>query len=233
MAAHWPTPPGGWPPGGWPPSSAARSDAPTDDWTAAAMSGWTRQPAPATPLADSSTPSSSRPKHLPVILSIVAGLIVFVCLAGAVAITTVAARHYRKDHRQLAVGMEQPVRDGSFQFTADGMRCGVQSIGTPDEQQSPTGQFCVVTLTVKNVGSSPAVFADSIQKAYGPGGVWFSADTSAGFYANPDPTIFLNEINPGNMVKAVVVYDIPQSGRIMRLEVHENPWTPGALIKIS
>jgi hypothetical protein len=210
MATHWPTPPGGWPTA--PPTM---------------ISGFTG------PFGTLPPPPPRGPKHLPLVLSIVAGVVVLACLAGAVTITVFTARTYRRDHRQASASMNEPVRDGSFQFTADSMRCGVQAIGAPDEEQSPIGQFCVVTLTIKNVGSSPATFADSIQKAYGVGGVWFSSDPTAGLYANPDPTVFLNQINPGNSVKAVVVYDIPRSSRIMRLEVHENPSTPGAVIKIS
>jgi hypothetical protein len=164
---------------------------------------------------------------------VLAGLVVLGCLAGAILTTASAIRKYRGGPPKASVGMDQPVRDGVFEFTADRMTCGVQAIGSAGDLESPTGQFCVITLTVQNVGTAPAVFADSIQKAYGPGGVWFGADSSAALYANPDPTVFMNEINPGNSVKVLVVYDIPTSGRILRLEVHENPDTRGAIIKIS
>jgi hypothetical protein len=180
----------------------------------------------------SAVPERSRPKHLPIILSIVAGVLLLGLITAA-AIGTVAGVHrYRADHKQTMVGMDQPVRDGAFQFTADQVQCGVSAIGTPDDYQTPTGQFCVVTLTIKNVGTDPAIFADAIQKAYGPGGVWFGSDSEAAFYANPDPNIFFNDINPGNKVQALVVYDIPTDDHILRLEVHENPTTRGAIIKI-
>ncbi len=158
----------------------------------------------------------------------IAGLVT----AGVIA-TVKTVHRYHHAQAQASVGMDTPVRDGVFQFTADGMRCGVHEIGTADDYQSPTGQFCVVTLTVKNVGKQPAIFADAIQKAYAPGGAWFISDSVAGFYANPDPTVYLNDINPGNKVQVIVVYDIPPAGHIVRLEVHENPTTRGAVIRVS
>ena len=104
------------------------------------------------PLAPPPRPQRGWPKHLALILSIVAGVVVLACLGGAVTIATFGARSYHREHRQVSAGMNEPVRDGLFQFTADTMRCGVQAIGSPDEEQSPIGQFCVVTLTIKNVG---------------------------------------------------------------------------------
>jgi hypothetical protein len=218
MARHWPTPPGGWPAIAAPTSNPLTSPPP--------FAG--------PPLTGAPTrPPNGWSKRLALIVSIVGGVVVLACLGGAVTIATFGARSYHREHQQVAVGMNQPVRDGSFQFTADAMRCGVQAIGSPDEEQSPLGQFCVITLTIMNVGSAPALFAESIQEAFGAGDVRFSADATAALYANPDPTIFQNLINPGNTVRAVIVYDIPRSGRITRLEVHENPATRGAVIKIS
>jgi hypothetical protein len=176
---------------------------------------------------------SGRPKHLALILSIVAGIVMIGIIGAATTAAIITAKAYRHSKEQQTVGMDTPVRDGEFQFTVNGMRCGIQEIGTPDDYQQPTGQFCVVTLSVMNVGKNPAVFADAIQKAHGTGGVSFISDSEAGLYANQDPNVFLNDINPGNKVQILVVYDIPPTSRIQDLEVHENPSTKGAIIKIS
>jgi hypothetical protein len=251
MAAHWPAPPGGWQHdySGGPllndGAAATKADLGTAPETATdpfpagpagpIPSGPGLAGSPITtgpPPMGSAVPERSRPKHLPIILSIVAGVVLLGLITAAAVGTAMGVHRYRADHKQATVGMDQPVRDGSFQFTADRVQCGVDEIGTPDDYQTPTGQFCVVTLTIKNVGTDPAIFADAIQKAYGPGGVWFGSDSEAAFYANPDPNIFFNDINPGNKVQALVVYDIPTEDRILRLEVHENPTTRGAIIKI-
>jgi hypothetical protein len=221
IAEGWPEPPGGWPATPLI-STALISDA--DGASTKATKAWPTYSPP---------PPSGRPKHLALILSLVAGVVMIGVIGAATTAAIVATRDYRHSKLQATVGMDTPVRDGAFQFTADGVRCGVHEIGTPDDYQSPTGQFCVVTLTIKNVGTTPAIFADAIQKAYGAGNVWFSSDSEAGFYANPDPAVFLNDINPGNKVQVEVVYDIPPAGRILRLEVHENPTTKGAIIRLS
>jgi uncharacterized protein DUF4352 len=247
MAAHWPAPPGGWlqdeDGGASTKPDLRKSDEENDDlrWADPTDISTDQTPPDLTPPdlippdptpPSSAVPERSRPKHLPLILSIVAGFVGLGLIAGVTLATVSGVRTYRQHRQQITVGMDQPVRDGAFQFTADGMQCGVHEIGPPDDYQAPTGQFCVITLTIKNVGTNPAIFADAIQKAYGTGGVWFGSDSEAAFYANPDPDIFFNDINPGNTVRALVVYDIPQSGHIVRLEVHENPTTRGAIIKI-
>ena len=226
MAMHWPAPPGGWLEDRAPMLLIA--DAPADGASTKAL------PTEAlTPEAPHELPARSRPKHLPIILASIAAVVILGGMIAAVTVTMATVRSYQRSHAQTTVGMDQPVRDGAFQFTASQMRCGISEIGSPEDYQAPTGQFCVISLTIKNVGTTPAVFADAIQRAYGPGNVWFSSDSEAGLYANPNPMIFLNDINPGNKVEAFVVYDIPPAGHIEWLEVHENPSTRGAIIKIS
>jgi Domain of unknown function (DUF4352) len=241
MAMHWPAPPGGWHPDdgtapvltdGGASTKSGLGAGPVETQPAGTQPAET-QPAEtwlSEPIA--SAPPPPPRSRLPVIVSVVAGVLVLALMAGVAVATVVGVRRYRQDHRQTTVAMRQPVRDGAFRFTADEMQCGLHEIGPPDDYQSPTGQFCVITLTIKNVGTAPAIFADAIQKAYGADGVWFGSDSEAAFYANPDPDIFFNDINPGNTVRALVVYDIPPAGHILRLEVHENPTTRGAVIKL-
>lgn len=186
----------------------------------------TPQPGPPPPLP---TPRW----RLPLIVSIIAGALALCCVGSAVTAITIGGRSYRQHNRQSSAAMGQPVRDGNFQFTANHIRCGIQQIGTPDAYQTPTGQFCVIDLTIKNVGAAPASFADTIQKAFAPNGDRFSANSAAGFYANPNPMIFMSDVNPGNQIQARIVYDIPVGSRIARLELHENPFTRGAVIKIT
>ncbi len=253
IAEGWPAPPGGWPDSQWmtTPYSDSGGTSYSDDGYAASTKpepqAWMTpavaeppsggpppgHPPGPTPPHHAALPESGRPKHLGLILSIIAGVVVVGVIGAATTAAIFASRSYRAAQKQATVGMDTPVRDGAFQFTVDGMRCGIREIGTPDDYTAPTGQFCAVTMSVANVGKSPAVFADALQKAYGPNGVSFISDSEAGLYANPNPDVFLNDINPGNRVRVVVVYDIPASGRILKLEVHENPDTKGAIIKTS
>ncbi|GAA4692207.1 DUF4352 domain-containing protein [Phytohabitans rumicis] len=123
-------------------------------------------------------------------------------------------------------------RDGEFEFTVVRLDCGVAQIGDSFVSQTAVGQFCLAEMTVQNVGTKPATFTDTLQRAYGPDGVRFGADSAAGILANSDQQVFLNEINPGNQVTAVVVYDIPPDSRILKLELHESASTPGLTVNV-
>ena len=76
---------------------------------------------------------------------IAAGLVALLCLGGGLALATFGAHAYRRAHSLQTVAVGAPVRDGEFQFTAKAIKCGLKEIGTPDDYQTPTGQFCVVT----------------------------------------------------------------------------------------
>lgn len=134
--------------------------------------------------------------------------------------------------RADTVGMGEAGRDGSLEFRVSDVQCGVVQVGDPYINQTAVGQFCLVELTVRNVGSRPATFADALQRAYGPDGSRFAADSGAGILANPEQQVFLNEINPGNRVAGVVVYDIPPDGRIAELELHETESSAGLRVTL-
>ena len=93
------------------------------------------------------------------------------------------------------------------------------------------GQFCVVDLVVRNLGTQPTAFHDNLQIAYGPAGQRFGVDSTAGLLANADQHAFLGEINPGNRVTGAIVYDIPPDARIVRLRLHGSATSPGVQVR--
>jgi hypothetical protein len=171
-------------------------------------------------------------RHFAWFVALAAGIVALLCLGVSVGAVVLGHKVFSNRQAHPTVAMGQPVRDGNLMFTASKMKCGVHQLGTPDDFQTPTGQFCIVDLKITNVGKEPAIYADSIQDAFSPNGSRYTADTPAGYYANPDPMIFLNEINPGNHIDVSIVYDIPDSGSISKLELHENPYTRGAVVRV-
>jgi len=169
---------------------------------------------------------------MPLYVTLAVCALALVCLGAAIAAIAIGKHVFTKTTTHSTVAMGQPVRDGDFMFTADKMKCGIHQIGTPDDYQTPTGQFCIVSMKITNVGKEPAIYADSIQKAFNPNGNRYTADTPAGYYANSDPLVFLNEINPGNHITVQIVYDIPNGASIDKLELHENPYTKGAVVRM-
>src|SRR5262245_21771627 len=49
----------------------------------------------------------------------------------------------------------QPVRDGKFEFTVQSVKCGVSQVGEDPLTKTAQGQFCLVTISVKNIGDKP------------------------------------------------------------------------------
>lgn len=156
--------------------------------------------------------------------------ILLACCCSATAVSALTWGRHVFDRNPSRVHRDEPGRDGKLEFTVKQVECGVGQIGNPYVNQTAIGQFCMVGLLIRNVGKSPATFIDSLQRAYGPDGARFAADSGAGILANSEQQIFLNEINPGNQVTGLVVYDIPTDTRITEMRLHESEHSRGVTV---
>ena len=129
-------------------------------------------------------------------------------------------------------GYNQPVRDGKFEFVVKSLKCGAPKVGGQYLEAKAQGQFCLATISVKNIGTEAQTFDASSQEAKN-GEITYKADSMASIYANKDPNTFLNQINPGNSVTAVVVFDIPKTGKIESLLLHDSPFSDGVAVKVA
>ncbi|SBT44524.1 DUF4352 domain-containing protein [Micromonospora narathiwatensis] len=127
----------------------------------------------------------------------------------------------------------QPARDGKFEFTVKSSKCGVAKIGNDMLGAKAQGQFCLVTINVKNIGKESQMFDGSSQKAYAADGTEYSSDSSAALYANKNAETFLNDINPGNQVTGVVVFDIPKNVKLAKLELHDSLFSGGVTVSLA
>ncbi|MFG1716111.1 DUF4352 domain-containing protein [Micromonospora sp. NPDC049203] len=139
----------------------------------------------------------------------------------------------KSDDKPKTAKIGQPARDGKFEFTVKSAKCGVGKVGSSAFGATAQGQFCLVTLNVKNIGKESQMFDGSSQKAYAANGTEYSADGSAGLYANKNAETFLNDINPGNQVTGVVVFDIPKGVKLARLELHDSPFSGGVTVSLN
>ncbi|MDT0532306.1 DUF4352 domain-containing protein [Micromonospora sp. DSM 115977] len=126
----------------------------------------------------------------------------------------------------------QPARDGKFEFTVKSSKCGVAKVGDSVLGEKAQGQFCLITINVKNIGKEAQMFDGSSQKAYAADGTEYSSDTGAAIYANKNAETFLNDINPGNQVTGVVVFDIPKKVKLTKLELHDSPFSGGVTVAL-
>jgi hypothetical protein len=90
-----------------------------------------------------------------------------------------------------------------------------------------------VRMSVANVGTEPQRFADGLQKAYGPDGTTYAADTGAGVVVNGNGDAIWNVVNPGNSITASVVFDISPTASITTIEVHDSAFSRGVKVRVS
>jgi hypothetical protein len=171
-------------------------------------------------------------------LAVAGGLLALCCIGGVIAFVAAGDNDNEQDGTsgadENAVGtVGTPVRDGKFEFVVKNVECGKPAVGDSSLGETAQGQFCLVGVSVKNIGTEPQILSDSDQKAFGSDGAEYNTDSAAGIYANGNNNVWLNEINPGNQIEGVLVYDIPTSARIARLELHDSAFSGGAKVNVS
>ncbi|MEH1057140.1 DUF4352 domain-containing protein [Micromonospora sp. CPCC 206171] len=107
------------------------------------------------------------------------------------------------------------VRGGDFEFTVNGIKCGISQVGDSFLNHKAQGTYCRVNITVKNVTKSAHLFhADGTVTAQDGSGREYDADGEAAIYGNSNGSGFLDEINPGNSVRANVFFDVPKGTKL-------------------
>jgi hypothetical protein len=192
---------------------------------------------PATPPPYQPLPPPKKKSKLPLILGILGAVIVLCCGGGIIAFalsggdnppTTSSSQGSSKQ----AATIGQAVRDGQFEFTVTKVQCGVPKVGDSIMEKKAQGQYCLITVTVKNIGKEPRTLSDSSQRAFDAAGREFSTD-EAGMYVPNNDTVFINNINPGNSVTGVLVFDVPKDGKLVKLELHDSPLSGGIEVSLA
>ncbi len=138
----------------------------------------------------------------------------------------------QKGQNAVAGQMNQPTTDGKFQFIVTDLQCGQDRVGPAEFGEKAQGEFCLISVSVKNVGTTAEVFSDMSQKAYDAKGVEYTVDSGAGTWANKDYSTFLESINPGNTVKGKLVYDVPAGTKLTSVVLHESAFTAGVKVPL-
>ena len=128
--------------------------------------------------------------------------------------------------------LNEPARDGKFEFTVASVDCSKTSVGNQYLNKTAQGQFCLLKVTVKNIGDQSQLFDSSNVSLYDGAGAKFSADGVASSYANTDSNTFLNQINPGNSVTANVVFDVPKGTTPITAELHDSIFSGGVKVNL-
>lgn len=103
------------------------------------------------------------------------------------------------------------VRDREFESTVTVLAPGTATVDTTPITETAQGQFGVFHLTVNNIGTQAQLFDQSSQIMLDHSGNKLSTDVTAGVYLNSSSS--LTEIDPGNSIKWLIVFDICQDRR--------------------
>lgn len=145
--------------------------------------------------------------------------------------TTTAAPAEEKPVEPAAPGFGVPVRDGKFEFVVNGMECGIPKVGDDFLNKTAQGQFCLVDLSIKNIGDRAQTFFGDNTYVLNEAGQQFSADTEAGIYLD-ESNSFIEEINPGNSITGKVVFDVPAGMTPVTIELHDSAFSGGVEVAL-
>lgn len=128
-------------------------------------------------------------------------------------------------------GIGDEAVDGDFTFVVTAVEHGPAIIGDANFGIEPQGKFVFVTMTVTNHGDSLGSFFGDNQYLIDTEGRKASANTEAAIYL-PEAESFFEEINPGNSLTGIVVFDIPADATPASLELHDSAFSGGVTVAL-
>ena len=137
----------------------------------------------------------------------------------------------QKSTDTAAVGIGQPAADGDFKFVVNGGDCSQTELGDQYFNTTAQGQFCLVDLTITNIGSESQSFLGDNATLFNAQGQEFSADTEAAFYLENADSLY-EEINPGNALNTKVVFDVPAGMVPSSIELHDSMLSGGVTVAL-
>lgn len=138
-----------------------------------------------------------------------------------------------EDKAAATAKLNEAARDGKFEFVVKGVECGKTTIGTNQYlTKNAQGQFCLMTVSVKNIGNEAQGFFGSNQKLLNAESQQFAADDTAGAYLDQNYSTLFSNINPGNSVEGVIVFDIPKGQTPVFAQLHDSSLSDGVKVAL-
>lgn len=130
-------------------------------------------------------------------------------------------------------GVGQEARDGDLSFTVTSIDCGPTEIAG-NTTRIAQGKFCLLALTLRNVGRGPIRFAGPAQMLQDGQSRRFGPDTAAtaAHPANAGRDFLALTVNPGNEVSGVLVFDVATDVMPTVATLRAGPGGPGALVML-
>ena len=126
----------------------------------------------------------------------------------------------------------QPARDGKFDFTVNSIKCGQPNVGSDYLTKTAQGQYCLLYVKVTNIGNEKQSLFSSNQKLFDAANKQYSADDVATTYAGPQGSTWYSDVNPGNSVEGVIVFDLPKDVAPTMAELHDSAFSGGVKVEL-
>jgi hypothetical protein len=155
--------------------------------------------------------------------------------AGVLALLAVASNLGEAERRagDDPAGLGDPVRDGQFEFVVPSVDCGAAAVGGGFTRKEAQDQFCLVALEVENTGTEGRAFGGGQQFLFDTDGNRHDPDLDATARHEGDGRLLSSHLNPGQRLEGTLVYDVPETVTLSRLELHDGPFSGGATVELS
>ena len=124
----------------------------------------------------------------------------------------------------------QTVKDGDFTFVVKSVKCGRTTSGGVDPSEA-TDEFCAVDLSVTNGGKDVNTFDDSQVEGFSAGRRHV-ANSEASMRANSYTNLFPKVVKPGQVLRYVVLIDVPVGEQLDTVELHDSILTDGTSVSV-
>jgi uncharacterized protein DUF4352 len=128
-------------------------------------------------------------------------------------------------------GIGEQAADGKFSFVVNGVDCSATEIGSEYMSTTAQGQFCIVDVTITNIGDEAQSFFGDNAELFNAQGQQFSADGEAAIYLEDSSSLY-EEINPGNTLNSKIVFDVPTGTTPTAIELHDSAFSGGVTVDL-
>ncbi|QKG20514.1 DUF4352 domain-containing protein [Actinomadura verrucosospora] len=129
-------------------------------------------------------------------------------------------------------GIGREYRDGKFAFTVTKVKKGVKRVGDEYFGSTAQGQYVLISVTVENIGDKARTFTAGNQTLYDTKGRKFDTDGGATVMMGDESKSFLEQINPGNSVDGILIFDVPRGIRLKALDLHDSVFSGGVTVPL-
>jgi len=171
-------------------------------------------------------------KAFGVIVLIASVIFGFHFFTGAVKTVTASDKTSTKVKIQPDAYIGDSVRDGKFSFKVRSVDCGVKTISDSISTETALGKFCIVRLSILNIGKVANIIETSSQRLLDSTGKNYEPQSSAGETLPGNDSFDGLNLNPGLSANGAIVFDVPKSVTPIAIELHDGMFSTGQQVSL-